>query len=109
IEANYMCDPNKVVFESNITLAQNEVTLGVMEPDGDNLRFILGGFGSGNARVGGYGARSETITNATIHQAKSSLYLRDVIPSVPLEEADIDLSPNKLSKDSLMELFYEAK
>lgn len=109
IEANYMCDPNKVVFESNMTMTQNEVTLGVIEPDGDNLRFILGGFGSGNARVGSYGKHSEIITNATIHQAKSSLYLRDVISSVPLEEADIDLSPNKLSKDSLMELFYEAK
>lgn len=106
-ERSYVCHPTKVFLEVHMFMAQEEISLGLVEQDGnDSLKFLIGGLGSGQGRVGKYGPLSETRMRAMSNQALSSVRLSDLIPSTQTpSEADIDLSPESLQRDSLMKLF----
>ena len=102
---SYIIDPNKIVYELNLTLAQMQMSLGLLEPKKENLRFYLGGLGTGNSNVGKYTNLTNVMNKAIISKGKSSLRLSDLIPSVSQEEAELNLSPSELTKDSLLKLF----
>lgn len=106
VKRNYICDPSKVIFQCDMSMVQNQLTLGIMEQGEEGVKFYIGGLGSGEGRVGHYSAQSEIIIDATLNNVYSSLRLKDLIPSVTnSEDADIDLGIDKLQKDSFMRLF----
>lgn len=101
----YIIDPNKVLFEVPLTLTQREMSLGLLEQDDTNLRLYLTAFGTGNSRVGKHIELTNVMNKAVINTAKSSLRLKDLIPSVKEEMADVKLTPESLTKDSFLNLF----
>ena len=106
IKENYVCDPSKIIFQCGMSMVQNQLTLGILEQGEEGLRFYIGGLGSGEGRVSRYGPQSEIIIDASINSVYSSLRLKDLMPSVDNpSDADIDLSVDKLQKDSFMKLF----
>jgi hypothetical protein len=104
-DKSYIIDSNKVVYELDLTLAQTQMSLGLLECEGDDLRFYLGGLGTGNSNVGRFTNLTSVMNKAIISKGKSSLRLSDLIPSVSQEEAELNLSPSELTKDSLLSLF----
>lgn len=106
IKENYVCDPSKIIFQCGMSMVQNQLTLGILEQGEEGLRFYIGGLGSGEGKVSKYGPQSEIIIDASINSVYSSLRLKDLMPSVDNpSDADIDLSVDKLQKDSFMKLF----
>ncbi len=109
ITQNYVIDPAKVLFTAPMTMIQNEITIGVLVPSEQSTNFYLLSSGSGNLRVG----RDDTVTQiarqAMLDKTLYSLRLSNLIKpeqmvSTP-QEADIDLSSDRLTKDSFFKLF----
>lgn len=109
VEEDYLIDPNKVVFQGELISSQDNMILGMLLPSVDGgVQFILIGQGGDNSRFihSSKSAMEKVRRNAMLSSMTSSLRLSDVIPSVPTHlEADIDLSPQYLGKDSIMSLF----
>jgi len=104
ITKNYMVDPNNVIFNIPLVAKDKEVSVGVI---GDN-KFILAEFRTGNKAVAG-----KSITNLyadyAIETADCYLDLETVLRDAGFEftdndTADIDLSLDKLSKDSILNI-----
>jgi hypothetical protein len=86
---------DNVLIETEINSSQKEYTIGLLTA---NKEFYFLGANSGNARVGKH---STGALNAAITSCKSTLRLNDIFTIVDNpEEADIDLSLNKLAVDS---------
>jgi hypothetical protein len=109
ITKNYVIDPAKVLFTAPMTMIQKEVTIGVLMPAEQSTIFYLLSSGSGNLRVGRDNAVSQIARQAMIDKALYSLRLSNLIKPEQLaltpQEADIDLSSDKLAKDTFFKLF----
>jgi hypothetical protein len=109
ITQNYVVDPAKVLFTASMTMIQKEMTIGVLVPSEQSTNFYLLSSGSGNLRVGRDNAVTQIARQAMLDKAMYSLRLSNLIKpeqmvSTP-QEADIDLSGDKLTKDSFFKLF----
>ncbi|AFY37024.1 hypothetical protein Lepto7376_0612 [[Leptolyngbya] sp. PCC 7376] len=104
IELDYVIDPAKVQFEADSKIIQKQMVVGMIIPTETATEFYLIDQGMGNCRVAGETWRSQTTRAYFIQQARTALKLSDVLPAVPKDQAEIDLSPNNLSKDSLLSL-----
>jgi hypothetical protein len=103
---NYFIDPNDLLFSAKITPDRKQTTVGVISPSGEGkMRFILVNTSNGNKNVSD-GSGTVSLLEALLPRAENTLKLNDFVNlcSDP-SEADLDLSPNKLSKDTLLSLF----
>lgn len=115
IKKNHIIDPSKVVFSADLELAQRETVVGILDRENnDGLSFYLANQGSGIGRVSVFGQFQWDIEQYLLAKVRSQLRLSDVLAGYlvdedSLDEADIDLSPSKISKDTLLSLFDEQK
>jgi hypothetical protein len=109
ITKNYVIDPAKVLFTASMTMIQKEMTIGVLVPAEQGANFYLLSSGSGNLRVGRDNEVSQIARQAMMDKALHSLRLSNLIKPEQLaltpQEADIDLSGDRLAKDSFFNLF----
>ena len=103
IEKNHMADPNKVLFQADAQMTQREMTIGVLEPTEAGVNFYLCGQGTGEKRVGGGGMLSDIIRLSLVNQYRTKLRLSELV--TVREDSTLDLSPDKLDKDSISSLF----
>lgn len=110
IKKNYIIDPNKVVFQADLTFPQREVLLGILENTDKGMRFHLTNQGSGSGAVSAFDSTFDsTIREWLEAKVSSQLRLRSVLASLGClvdspANADVDLNPSVLSKDTLMSL-----
>jgi hypothetical protein len=109
ITKNYVIDLDKVIFTAPMTMIQKEMTVGILVPSEQSTSFYLLSSGSGNQRVGRDNTITQIARQAMIDKALHSLRLSNLIKleqvALSPQEADIDLSSDKLTKDSFFELF----
>jgi len=109
ITKNYVIDPAKVLFTAPMIMTQKEITIGVLVPTEQSADFYLIGSGSGDSRVGRNNEIGKIARQAMIDKALYSLRLSNLIKPEQMalspEDADIDLSSDRLTKDSFFELF----
>lgn len=102
---NYFIKPDDLLFSAKVQPTKRQTVIGVVAPVGKNVaRFTLLNSGNGGRSVAS-GGQAISLISATLPRAESTLKINDFlnICSDP-SEADIDLSPSKLTKDSLLNL-----
>jgi hypothetical protein len=102
---NYFIKPDDLLFSAKVQPTKRQTVIGVVSPAGENMaRFTLLNSGNGGRSVAS-GGQAVSLISATLPRAENTLKINDFlnICSDP-SEADIDLSPSKLTKDSLLSL-----
>ena len=101
---NYFINPDDLLFSAKVTPTKRQTTIGVVEPIGDKIKFTLMNSAGSNRNV----STSEgnvSFINALLPRAKSTLKLNDFLNTCSdPSEADVDLSPSKITKTSLLDL-----
>lgn len=111
ISRNYMMNPNNLFAEVKCNSVQQQTVLGIFLPNGDRQSFVLLNFGAGHARVSGYSPTTDIATRALYQQWHDALTLETIIRELgaevvsELEGADVDLSLEKLEKDTFTKIF----
>lgn len=103
---NYFIKPDDLLFSAKVTPTKRQTTLGVLSPTKDGkARFMLLNSNDGNRHVAVPGKGSVSMISAVLSRVEDSLKLNDYVNlcSDP-SEADVDLSPRSLSKDSILTL-----
>ena len=101
---NYFIAPDDLLFSAKVTPTKRQTTIGVVEPIGDKIKFTLMNSAASNKNV----STSEgnvSFINALLPRAKSTLKLNDFLNTCSdPNEADVDLSPSKITKTTLLDL-----
>jgi hypothetical protein len=111
INREYMMNPDNLLAEVKCQSVQSNTVLGMMIPMQNVQSFVLLNFGAGNSRVSGNSEISRIATKALYQQWRSPLRFEDVIEVFGAEivgspeEANLDLSLDKLEKDSFTRIF----
>lgn len=108
ITRNYMMDPNKVFAEVKTQAVERQMVLGLFLPEADKQSFVLLNFGSGQARVSAYKGVG---LKALYEEYRNPLTFKELVTALGAkivddpENANLDLSLDKLEKDSFTKLF----
>lgn len=111
ITKDYMMNPNNLFMEAKCNSVQVQTILGIFLPEEKGQSFVLLNFGAGHIRVSGNSEISNIATKALLQQYKDFISLNVILPKLGAkiveesEEADYDLSLDKLEKDSLIKIF----
>lgn len=101
---NYFIAPDDLLFSAKVTPIKRQTTIGVVESIGDKIKFTLMNSAASNKNV----STSEgnvSFINALLPRAKSTLKLNDFLNTCSdPNEADVDLSPSKITKTTLLDL-----
>lgn len=107
IEENYMIDPNKVLLQVDCEVVQEQTTLGLLIPEENGIALYLSGQGTNNSRVSGGGDQMNILLSNLVAKSQSMLRLGEL----PLnyvddpQDAQLDLSPSAISRDSIDNIF----
>ena len=106
VDKNYTIHPDKVLFQSDTILSQKQIVIGMIKSCEKGLKFYLIDQSLGENNVSVLGEKERISINSISTQVETSLRLRDIftVTNTP-EEADVDLSFEKLEKDSILKLF----
>lgn len=108
----YMMDPNNLFAETECQSVQKQTVLGMLLPavdERDRQSFVVLNFGAGQARVSG--GNNTTAINALYQQWNRPFSFNELLVGLGAdivdnpEDADVDLSLDKLDKDSFTKLF----
>lgn len=107
VKKGYMIDPNRVIFKADLSMVQKEITLGILAPTENGSSFYLSGAATSNRSVGRDNNISQIARQALIKQTKNVLRLSDLLnaSAASPQEANYDLTPSSLTKDSFLNLF----
>lgn len=113
INKSYMMDPNTVWMTAATASIKKEGVVGLLTKEGDKNAAIVFNLGFGRSAVSGPSRKSLLLSSAIAERWKNCFYVNELLAycgaefvSSP-EEADVDLSPNKLTRDSFTLLFSE--
>lgn len=103
---NYFLDPNDLLFSANATAVKRQTILGVLSPSSEgSIKFTLINQAGDNRHVSTPDGFSSSVIESLVPQIDSGLKLNQFVNLCESRaEADIDLSPNKVSKDSILSL-----
>ena len=110
VKANYMFDPNELILELESTMKARQQILGLFMPEEEGrLSFTIIDTGFGNIGVSSNSVLSMDAMNALYYQYHSPISLKSLLKDAGAEiiyegNADIDLSPGNLSKDTFINL-----
>lgn len=108
---DYMMNPNNLKLDLKTNSVQHQTVLGMFIPEEQGQSFVILNFGSGKARVSGNSELSNISTKALYQQWRQPYTFNKLLKLLGAEivdtpeEADIDLSLDKLEKDSFTRLF----
>ena len=107
-----MMNPNNVLFEVECQSLQTQMCLGLLSNTQEGkMEFSVMNIGAGSVQVSGAGENSAIRLNAIYHDVKNSLGLSEILSIMgctfvsDVVECDYDLSPNRLQKDTIINLF----
>jgi hypothetical protein len=108
---NYMMDPNNLILEEMIEIEKRECVMGLIVPDDDKVRFYMGSFTVSQSRVTGSNPLNKQIKMALFDDFTKQYSLSKLISDLggtlvdAIDEDTIDLSPDKLQKDTFIKIF----
>lgn len=107
VKSNYVIDPAKVILSAPLKLTQTEMVAGLLKDSDGGADFYILNQGSSAGRVSTFGAFSSTILEYLDAKLTTQLRISDVLSSRMVDDpkdADLDLSPDKLTRDALIDL-----
>ena len=115
VSEKYMMDPNNLIAETRTKTIQKQMVVGMFLPNhygSDNKgAFVTLNLGAGHSRVSGSSPITVWATKALFGKWSDPMTLKNVIDHIGFdrvdtaEEADFDLSPDNLEKDTFVKLF----
>lgn len=111
ISKEYMMNPNNLFAEIKCNSVQKQTILGIITPKKDEQCFVLLNFGAGQVRVAGNNKWSVLATKALLQQWSKPLSFNKLMVVLGAqivenrEDADYDLSLDKLERDSFTKIF----
>lgn len=111
VDRDFMMNPNKVLFEQKCEMPQKQTNIGLVQSKGDKSVFTFLNFGSGTCNVSGYDKNARIRMEALFQQWDNSVSLNELLGIAGWkfvdkpEDADLDLSFDKLDKDTFIGLF----
>ena len=111
IDEKFMMDPNKLFLEAPVKAVQKQSVIGLLVPEGKRMSFVVFNFGAGSSRVSGYDEKSTLARVAMGQEWRNPLSFNDLVETLGAtlvkdpKKADVDLSLNKLEKDTFIKLF----
>lgn len=109
VKKNYMFDPNELLLEVETEMKSRQQILGLFLPEEDGTSFVLINAGFGNISVSSSSIHSENAKVALYSQYANPMLLKQLLIDagavlVSEDECDIDMMPQRLQKDSLIQL-----
>lgn len=107
---NYMVNPNNIVAVSNTVANKRQKILGIMTVEGDNHKFYFAESDMGVSRTSRRNEASEHSRKFLVEYYTNTINLKDVLVRAGAvlvekkEEAEIDLSPETIDKNSILSL-----
>ena len=114
ISANYMFDPNELLLEAETNMIARNQILGIFLPEANNqLSFILVNAAFGSMSVSSQSVQSTFARNALYYQYASPISFRQLLVDAGAiltddENAEIDLMPQNLQKDTLINILRKS-
>lgn len=111
VEANYMFDPNELILEAECNMVGRQQIIGIFLPDEEGkVSFVLVNAGFGSMSVSGNTPHSDLARQALFYQFSNPISFRKLLEDAGAEivmsgEADLDLRPESLQKDTFIGLF----
>ncbi len=109
ITENYMFDPNELILEAKSNMVGRQQILGIFLPEPDNqLSFVLVNAGFGSMSVSGDSIQSDNARSALFYQYANAISFRKLLEDAGAilvdnaDEADINLMPEQLQKDTFI-------
>ena len=115
-QRNYMIDPNDVIEKINLTVEKgtSQSVVGLIAI-GDSIKLYLSDMGQGNSRTSRRDEKTMITLDYLMSYSKIQLKLKDLLKEAGAiltdskEDAEVDLSINAITKDSLISLLNENK
>lgn len=110
MKQNYMVDPNNIITMVNSTINVQQKTLGLLDITPTGSRFYFSEVAVGKGITSTRGLLAEHSRKYMVAYHKNMLLLEDVLVEAGAkivkdpEKCDIDLSPDKLEKDTIINL-----
>ena len=111
IEGNFMVDPNNVLISVFNKIKNIQINLGIVAPHKDKIRFYFSETAMGNTRSSRNSLYMEAARNYLLDFYKHALSLNHLlklagatIVNTKESSLDIDLSPESLEKDTIINL-----
>ena len=104
-----MFDPNELILEAKSNMVGRQQILGIFLPEPDNqLSFVLVNAGFGSMSVSGDSIQSDNARSALFYQYANAISFRKLLEDAGAilvdnaDEADINLMPEQLQKDTFI-------
>lgn len=113
IDRNFMMDPNRVWFYADSESLTKQSIVGFVIPEKDKVSAVVLNLAFGAAAVSGSSPKNSTLRTALYEKWTNCFYLEELLLFCGANlvdnstEAEIDLSPSKLEKDTILSLFSE--
>lgn len=113
IDKQYMMDPNNVWFTASTKSVQRQSVVGMIVSEDDKNAAIVVNLGCGGNQVSGAGKHTMVMRKALAEKWKNCFYLEELLEHCGAElvdneeDCDVNLSPSKLEKDTILSLFKE--
>jgi hypothetical protein len=108
---NYMLNPNNVILQTNDTMTEKQKTICVVKVKDGIANVVIYVGNSGNLRTSKNAEYMEIQREYFIEKLESETRMSEILDNLPKEcfidninKADIVLTPNRLNKDSLIQL-----
>lgn len=111
VDHAFMMNPNNLFAEARVQSVQKQSVIGLLLPESKGVSFVLLNFGAGHARVAGYDQNSILARVALAQEWRNPLSFNALVQELGAkivadpEDADFDLSLNRLERDSFMRVF----
>ncbi len=108
--SDYMVDPNNLITALESKINKKQMILGLLTVTPEETRFYFAETSSGSAISSRNSKLAETSRSYLFNFYKDSIYLKEILAEAGAEfvedkiEADIDLSPESIERDSILKL-----
>lgn len=115
IDKKFMMNPNNLFVEAKVQSVQKQAVIGLLLPEGKRVSFVLLNLGAGRVQVAGHSEHSTLARVALTQEWRSPLSFNQLVEDLGAKivedrkKADIDLSLDRLEKDSFMRVFSSSK
>jgi hypothetical protein len=111
INRGYTVDPNNIIAEADTKMSNADSTMGLItQKDNNTLKYIMSNFAMGSSAISFSGSNTSAITEYFIDQYSTPITLDQLLSDAGAEsveqekEADINLLPQSIQKDTIINL-----
>lgn len=103
VEEGYILPASDVIFSCEMPMLQQQLSIGMIYPEGDKICLLIGVSESGKGRIGKFSELDIVRQDVSTKQTETALRLKDIVTIVDSpQKSTVDLSLSNLTKDSFL-------